>query len=385
MARRPSVLNQQQWEFAEQVRHHACDHLADPALGARDREGEFWDEGWRQCAAMNLCGLPVPTELGGAGADRRTTAASLEALGYGCSDAGLNFALNAHLWSAVIPIWQFGNDEQRDAYLGRLCRGEWIGLHAMTEPSSGSDAFSLATVAEPDDDGYVLRGRKTLITNAPLARLFVVFARSPGSDGPLGVSAFVVEAGTPGLTITEPTRKLGLRTALMADLVLDGVRVGRESILGTAGRGARVFIASMEWERLLIMAAQLGTLERSLEEAIAYAKRRRQFGRSISEFEAVSDKLVDAQVGMEAARAFLYETAWSYDNGETRPGRAAAVKLFAAETVLKAALDLVQVHGGLGFTEELAFERRLRDAVGARLYSGSSEMMRRLVARDMGL
>jgi alkylation response protein AidB-like acyl-CoA dehydrogenase len=379
------LLDEGRRGFVDEVRRFASEQLEDPALPARDAAREFWDEGWRRCAAMGLCGLPVPSELGGAGADRVTTAAALEALGYGCSDAGLVFSLNAHLWSTVIPVWQFGSEQQRGRYLGPLCRGEWIGLHAMTEPDSGSDAFSLTTVAEPDGDGYVLGGRKTLITNAPVARLFLVFARAPGSEGPLGVNAFLVESDAPGLTVTPPTDKLGLRTAPMADLVLDEVRVGADSLLGPAGRAARVFATSMEWERLLIMAGQLGALQRSLEEAVAYARRRRQFGAPIAEFEAVADKLVDARVALAAARALMYETAWSYDHGEMRPGPAAAVKLLSAETVLRAALDLLQVHGGLGYTRELPFERRLRDAVGARLYSGTSELMRRILATDMGL
>ena len=379
------LLDQGRRGFVDELRRFASEQLDDPALAARDAAGEFWEEGWKRCAAMGLCGLPVPDDLGGVGADRVTTAAALEALGYGCSDAGLVFSLNAHLWSTVIPLWRFGSEQQRDRYLSPLCRGEWIGLHAMTEPGSGSDAFSLATLADPEGDGYVLRGRKTLITNAPLARLFVVFARAPGSEGPLGVSAFLVESDARGLTVAPPSDKLGLRTALMSDLVLDEVRVGADSLLGPAGRAARVFATSMEWERLLIMAAQLGALQRSLEEAVAYAKRRRQFGAPIAEFEAVADKLVDARVGLAAARALMYETAWSYDHGETRPGPAAAVKLLSAETVLRAALDLLQVHGGLGYTRELPFERRLRDAVGARLYSGTSELMRRILASDMGL
>jgi L-prolyl-PCP dehydrogenase len=356
------LLDEERRSFVDEVRRFARDELADPSFPERDAAGEFWREGWRRCAAKGLCGLPLPRDLGGLGADRVTTAAALEALGYGCDDAGLIFSLNAHLWSAVVPVWYFGTDEQRGSYLQRLCSGEWIGLHAMTEPDSGSDAFALSTVAEPDGAGYVLRGRKALITNAPLADLLIVFARSPGSTGALGVSAFLVEAATRGISVEKPAEKLGLRTSPLADVALDGVRVGREAVLGKAGRGAGVFAASMEWERLLIMAAQLGALERALEQDLSKA---RNDGRN-------ADRLIDARVGLAAARALLYETAWSYDHGETRAGPAAAVKLLASETILRAALELPD-------------GRRLRDAVGGRLYSGTSQLMRRLVARDMGL
>ncbi len=356
------LLDEERRSFVDEVRRFAAEELSDPTLAARDAAGEFWEEGWRRCAARGLCGLPVPVELGGSGADRVTTAGALEALGYACPDAGLLFSLNAHLWSAVVPVWRFGSPDQQDRYLRRLCSGEWIGLHAMTEPNSGSDAFALATVAEPDGDGHVLSGRKTLITNTPLARLFIVFARARGSQGALGVSAFLVEAEAEGLSVGRPVDKLGLRTSPMADVVLEDVRVGPDALLGKAGRGAQVFAASMEWERLLIMASQLGALTRALEDALPEARRGN----------GSADALVDVHVGLSAARALLYETAWAYDHGEARPGAAAAVKLLASETVLRAALELPD-------------ERRLRDAVGGRLYSGTSQLMRRLVARDMGL
>jgi alkylation response protein AidB-like acyl-CoA dehydrogenase len=358
------LLAEDRHGFVDEVRRFACHELVDPALVERDAAGEFWAEGWRRCGAMGLCGLPVPEELGGVGADRVTTAAALEALGYGCTDAGLVFSLNAHLWSAVVPIWRYGSGEQRERYLRRLCSGEWVGLHAMTEPDSGSDAFALSTVAERDGDGFVLRGRKTLITNTPLAKLYIVFARAPGTEGALGVSGYLVEAGAEGASVERPAEKMGLRTSPMADLVLDDVRVGPDALLGKAGRGASIFASSMEWERLLIMAAQLGALEHSLEDAAAAA-------RSGAE-EPHPDTLANTGVALAAARALLYETAAAYDAGETRPGPAAAVKLLASETVLRAAIDLSD-------------DRRLRDAVGGRLYSGTSQLMRRLVARDMGL
>jgi len=379
------LLSREQQEFALTIQRMAEDRLVDPNLRVRERAGEFWPDGWKQCAAAGLCGLPVPDDLGGGGADRVTTAAALEALGYGCTDAGLVFSINAHLWSAVVPLWQFGTPAQQERYLRPLCRGEWIGLHAMTEPESGSDAFSLRTTATPDGSGFVLRGRKTFITNAPIADLLLIFARSPGSTGGFGVTGYLVEATAPGLSIESSTDKLGLRTSPMADVVLDDVRVAGDAVLGKPGRGAQIFTASMEWERSLIMAGQLGSLRSALDDACDYARTRQQFGRPIGDFESVSDKLADIHVGLEAARALLYETAWRYDNGARGAALAAGVKLFSAELVLRASLDLLQVHGGSGFTTDLDFERRLRDAVGGRIYSGTSEIMRRLVAKELGL
>ena len=367
------------------MRRFAQDQLADPDITRRDDSAEFWTEGWRRCGALGLCGLPAPEEYGGGGADRLTTAAALDALGYGCVDGGLVFSIQAHLWSSVIPLWHFGTSDQKAAYLPKLCRGEWVGLHAITEPGSGSDAFALTTIAHRTANGFVLRGRKSLITNAPIAGLFIIFARSPGSEGSLGISGFLVEDGTPGLVVERSTSKLGLRTSPMAEIVLEDVHVPREAVLGREGRGAQIFATSMVWERSMIMASTLGALDRSLEEALSYARERRQFGKPIGSFQAVSDKLVDTRVALDAARALLYETAWRYDHGEKDAAPAAAVKLFAAEVAVRSALALLQVHGGYGFTRDFPHERVLRDAIGGRLYSGTSEMMRRIVARSMGL
>ena len=354
-------------------------------MAARDESGEFWREGWRKCAAIGLCGLPAPEELGGGGADRLTTAGALDALGYGCSDGGLVFSIQAHLWTTVIPLWHYGTTDQQAAYLARLCSGELVGLHAITEPGSGSDAFSLTTVARRDGDDFVINGRKAFITNAPVADLFIIFARAPESQGAFGISAFIVEGGAPGLVVERPTQKLGLRTSPMAEIALEGVRVPRHALLGREGRGAQIFLTSMLWERSLIMASTLGAIERSIEEATAYARERVQFGQPISSFQAVSDRLVDARVTLDAARALLYETAVRYDRGEKDLGPAAAAKLFSSEVALSASLGLLQVLGGYGYTRDFPFERRLRDVVGGRIYSGTSDMMRRLVARSMAI
>jgi alkylation response protein AidB-like acyl-CoA dehydrogenase len=300
--RHSPLLSDDGREFADTVRRFAVKELVDPELATRDATGVFWREGWRRCASIGLCGLPAPTEFGGGGADRVTVAAALEALGYGCADAGLVFSLNAHLWSSVVPVWQFGTEEQQQRYLRGLCSGDLIGLHAMTEPESGSDAYSLTTVARRHDGGYVLKGTKALITNSPVADLFLIFARSPGSEGPLGVSAFLVESGQDGLQVGPPTDKLGLRTSPMGQVVLDDVRIGEDALLGREGRGARIFATSMEWERSLIMSSALGSLDRSLEEATAYARTRRQFGAAIGTFEAVADKLVEVRVQVDTVR-----------------------------------------------------------------------------------
>lgn len=379
------LLKTEERELAERVRKLAEEQLQDPDLASRDEKGEFWRVGWSRCAELGLCGLPAPAALGGCGTSRVATAAVLEALGYGCEDAGLVFALGAHLWTGVIPIWQHGSQAQHERLLGPLCRGELIAAHAMTEPGSGSDAFSLTTTARPDGDGWRLTGCKTLVTNGPTAGVLTVFARAPGTEGPMGVSAFLIEPPVEGLEIKRSISKLGLRTAPMAEIALNGVRVSASALLGRENRGARIFTTAMEWERTLIMASQLGMLRRAIEETVDYARTRRQFGQPIGSFQAVGHRVAQTSVELEAARALLYQAALRLDAGERDQAASAAVKLFASETLLPGCLALLDVHGGHGFTRDLPFERRLRDAVGARLYSGTSDLMRVIVARSLGL
>lgn len=377
-------LSEEQRAFADSVRSFALTRLDDETLPERDREGRFWHDGWRACAALNLCGLPAPGQYGGSDADHLTTAAALEGLGYGCRDGGLVFSISAHLWSAVVPIWQHGTAEQRAKYLPKLTTGEWIGVHAMTEPEAGSDSLALATTATPDGDAVVLNGTKTFITNAPIADVFIVFARSPGSVGPRGVTAYLVDGGAAGLTIGRSIDKLGLRTSPMAELVLQDVRVDQNAALGRVGRGTLVFSTSMAWERVLIMAGSLGAAYRALEDTIEYARTRRQFGRPIGSFYAVAEKLVDVRVTLDSARALLYEAAWRVDHDAGDAATAAATKLAVSESVVSAALQLVQVHGASGYTKEVPIERHLRDVLGSRIYSGTSDMMRTIVAGAMG-
>src|SRR5215217_5244137 len=256
------MLSPAQRQLAAALLRFAQEELGDPDLARRDRDSTFWWGGWRRCADRGLCGLPAPPAVGGAGADRVTTAAALEALGYGCPDAGLAFSLSAHLWSAVVPLTRYGTSGQQARWLPGLCGGEHIGLHAMTEPGSGSDAYALQTTATPEGAGWRLTGRKTLVTNAPTATLLVVFARAPGSTGPRGISAFVVDGAAEGVERTGPVAKLGMRTSPLGDVSFEGVRVGRDALLGTEGHGSRVFSTSMQWERCLIMAPQLGMLRR---------------------------------------------------------------------------------------------------------------------------
>ena len=351
----------------------------------RDRDGEFSRQLWTRCAEFGIQGLPFPETYGGRGCDIVTTVLALEALGYTCRDSGLLFGIGAQMWSVQMPILRFGTEEQKRRYLPRLCDGTAIGAHGMTESESGSDAFSLRTTAERRGDRYVLNGAKTFVSNAPVADVFLVFATVDRGKGVLGVTGFLVDRATRGIQVSRPIEKMGLTTSPMAEVVFEDCEVPVENRLGREGRGATIFDDSMEWERSCILAPFVGALARQLESSVRYAKERRQFGKRIGDFQAVSGKLVQMKARLETGRLLLYRAAWTKQQGLPAAGEAALAKLYLGEACLQSSLDAVQVHGGYGFTREYEFERMVRDAVGGRLYSGTSEIQAAIIARTLGL
>jgi alkylation response protein AidB-like acyl-CoA dehydrogenase len=377
-------VTEEQAEFHRSVVRFAL-ALPQEDVARRDRAAEFWREGWDRCAAVGLPGLPVPECYGGAGADVVATMLALEALGYGCHDGGLVFSLNAHLWSSVVPLWLHGTDEQRDRWLPGLCKGDLIGSHAITEPEAGSDAFALRTRAVPSNGGFVLNGRKMFITNAPVADLMVIFARTKDALGPFGISAFVVERDTPGFCVEHPIDKMGLRTSPMSEVVLEDCHVPREAVLGGMDRGANVFDTAMRWERACIMASQVGVMRRTMESCARYARQRRQFGQAIGKFQAVADKIVNMKIALDASRLLVLRTGWLMDHGHDALAEAAIAKAFVAEASVRTQLDAIQIHGGYGYATDTGIERQLRDAVGGTIYSGTSEIQRLIIARSLSL
>ena len=360
--------------------------VLNPGAAERDRDQTFSRELWRRCGEIGIQGLPVPEEYGGSGVDPLTCAIALEALGYGCRDGGLVFSLCAHLLSCVVPLWQHGNEAQKRRYLPGLCNGTLIGVHAMTEPGSGSDAFALRTKAERDGAGFRINGTKIFISNGPVADLVIVFAMTDAAKGYHGgVTAFLVESGTPGFSAGPKFEKMGLRTSPIGELVFTDLYVPEEAILAGVGAGSALFTASMDWERICLFASHVGAIERLLETAISYARTRTQFGQAIGKFQAVSHRIVDMKVQLEAARLLAYRAAWRLGHARNASLDASMTKLFVSESLVQAALATVQVHGGYGFMAEYEVERALRDAVGSTLYSGTSEMQRNIIARWLGL
>jgi alkylation response protein AidB-like acyl-CoA dehydrogenase len=357
----------------------------DRDLARRDEAGEFSPEAWRACAKFGVQGLPVPAGLGGGGADILTTVLVMEALGYGCRDNGLLFSLNAQMWSLQMPLVKFGTPAQQQAYLPGLISGDLVGVHAMTEPDSGSDAFSMRTRAERKGGGYLLNGTKLYITNAPVADVVLVFAAHPGKPKMAGISAFLVEKGTPGFSVTRGLDKMGLRTSPMGEVVLEDCFVPAGNRVGSEGAGMAIFNSSMTWERSCILASAVGAMQRQLEECVGYARTREQFGQPIGKFQAVAGKVADMYLRVEAARLLIYQTAWLGQQGKSVLAEAAAAKLFTSEAWIQSSLDAVQLHGAYGYMKESGVERDLRDAVAGTIYSGTSEIQRVILARMLGI
>ncbi len=351
----------------------------------RDHNHEFWQEGWDKCAAFGILGLPVPEEHGGSGCDLTTTIAAMEALGYGCSDLGLIFAINAHLWTNTIPILTYGSDEQKQKYLPKLCSGELIGANGASEPECGSDVYSMTTRAVRDGDDYVLNGQKTFVSNALDCGLIVAYASTNLDAGHMGVTAFILERDTPGLAIGNAIHKMGLRTSSMAELFFEDCRVPAANLLGREGGGAACFDCSMEWERGCILAMHLGAMKRQMEKCIDYSRQRKQYGHPIGRYQSVANRIVDMKVRLEAARPLVYKIGWQKDRGKNAMLEAAVAKLFLSEAAVASGLDSIQVFGGYGYMTEFELERDLRDAVGSRIYSGTVEIQRNIIARLIGL
>jgi alkylation response protein AidB-like acyl-CoA dehydrogenase len=376
--------SEEQTQLREAAGSFARKELND-GLPERDKHGEFNRAGWKKCAEFGIQGLPIPKEYGGMGADPLTTVGILESLGYGCKDNGLVFSINAHIWTLEIPLLDFGSEEQKRRYLPRLCNGELIGGNAMSEPGSGSDAYSLRTTAERRGDRYVLNGSKVFVTNGPVGDLIVVFATVDRSRGPNGISAFLVEKDFPGFKAGRKLEKMGLRTSPMAELFFEDCEVPVENRLGREGNGQSLFNHSMTWERSCILASAVGAMERLLEISIRYARDRKQFGQPIGKFQLVATKIVDMKMRLEEARAALYRTAWLHGKRKKIFLEAALTKLTISENWVKCAEDAIQIHGGYGYMTEYEVERELRDALGSKLYSGTSEIQRVLVASLLGL
>lgn len=357
-----------------------------PGAAERDRKHEFPRDLWHKCGDLGLTGLPVPESYGGSGLSPLSTAVALEALGYGCTDGGLAFSICAHLLACVVPIWKHGSEALKQRYLADLCAGRLIAVNAMTEAQTGSDPFAMASRAEREGDGFRINGSKIFCSNGPVADLAVVYAATDKSKGYHGgITAFLVPTDSTGFKVGQVFEKMGLRTSPISELVLDNVHVPDGNVIGRPGGGGPVFAESMDWERALLGACHIGGMQRLLEGSLRHARNRKQFGQLIGKNQAVSHKLADMKVRLEAARWLLYRAAASLESSREAGFHAAIAKLFVSEAFVDSARAGIQVLGGYGYMVESEVERLMRDALGSTIYSGTSEMQRNIIARWLGL
>ena len=352
-----------------------------PVANQMDREAVYPSALVRRLGEMGFMGMFVPEELGGSGMDLVSYVVAMEEISKAWASLGVIMSVNNSL---VCPlILRFGSAEQKKRYLASLARGERLGCYALTEPASGSDAGSIQTRAKRVGNDYVLNGNKIFITNGSRADLAIVYAVTQPAKGKKGISAFLVEKNSPGFMVSKLEDKLGLRSSDTATLLFEDCAVPQESLLGEEGDGFRIALATLDGGRIGIAAQSLGIAQGCLEESVAYAKQRRQFGRAIAEFQAIQWMLADMATEIDAARLLTYRAAWLAQQGRTFTKEAAMAKLFASEAANRIAYKAIQIFGGYGYTKEFAVERFFRDARVTTLYEGTSEIQRLVIARRL--
>lgn len=371
--------------FRKEVVSFVGSELTDDIVD-RDKSGTFSAANWKKCASFGMQGMAIPPEYGGTGrADILTAVLAMEGAGAACGDLGLLFGLNAQMWAVQLPILQFGTEDQKQRYLPKLCSGEWVGAHAVTERASGSDMFNMKTTAEKCAGGYRLNGTKCMITLAPVADMALVLATVDPNLGKWGVTAFLVEKDRPGFEARPAQDKMGLRTVPFGELALCDCVVPEDNRLGGEGSGVSLSQHSLEYERCCILASQIGTMERQLHTTVEFARSHIRFGQPIGKFQSVSNRVADMKMRIETARLLLYKVAWLKQRGQSAMLDAAILKLYLSECFVDSSMDAVRVQGGRGYITDNGVERDLRDAVGGVFYAGTSDIQRNIIASLLGL
>jgi len=362
----------------------ARDELDDGGGAAREAAGQLNRDGWLRCAEKGLFRLGAPARYGGRDGDLLALTVALEALGYACPGVSLIYAATAHIAGAVLTLAQFGSHEQLDRFFVPLLDGRAIGAQAITEPGAGSDVSRLATTARLDGYEYVLDGEKLYCTNAPIADIIVTYCTVDPGRGVFGQSAFIVPAATPGLRVTVMP-KMGLSGCPLGRVTFDGCHVPASLRLGADGQGAVVFKRSILAERVLMMAGIVGAMRRQLEACVERARTRRQFGQAIGRFQYVAGRVTDMKLRYETSRLLLYKAAHHRQASRELELDAAMAKLHISESYLASSLDAVQVFGGEGYTTAAEVNQALLQAVGGRIYAGTSEVQRLIIGKLMGI
>lgn len=352
-----------------------------PLAAEVDEQERFPKESLVKLAKIGAFGIPFPKEYGGAGATNVMYSMAVEELSRVCATTGV--VVSAHTSLCVNPIYEFGTEEQKMQYLPKLCSGEWIGAFGLTEPNAGTDAAGQQTVAVLDRDHYVLNGSKIFITNAAFADVFVVVAMTDRSKGTHGISAFIVEKGMKGFSVGKEEKKLGIRGSATCELIFEDCIVPKENLLGREGQGFSIAMKTLDGGRIGIASQALGIAQGAMDETVAYTKERKQFGRSLSQFQNTQFQMADMQTRVAASRYLVRAAAWKKDQKLPYSVDASYAKLFAAETAMEVTTKAVQLHGGYGYTRDYPIERMMRDAKITEIYEGTSEVQRMVIAASL--
>ncbi len=370
-------LNEEHEMLRKMIREFAEQQVA-PTAAERDEEERFDRSIFEQMAELGLTGIPWPEKYGGAGADYLSYCIAVEELSR--VDASIGVTLSAHVSLASWPIYKFGTEEQKLKFLKPLAQGKKMGAYCLTEPGSGSDSAGMRTTAVKDGDHYILNGSKIFITNAGEAEIYIVFAVTDPALKHKGVTAFIVEKGTPGFTMGKKEKKLGIRSSPTLAVNFEDARVPAENMLGEEGQGFKIAMMTLDGGRNGIAAQALGIAQGAFEHARDYAKDRQQFGKPISALQAIQFKLADMATKIEAARLLTYQAAWLEDQGLPYGKASAMSKVFAGDTAMEVTTEAVQVFGGYGYTREYPVERFMRDAKITQIYEGTNEIQRVVIS-----
>lgn len=355
-----------------------------PGAAERDEEARFDRDVWDKAAEMGLMGMPFPEEYGGEGAGVIDTCIVGEALAYGGNDVGFDLSWGAHIAIGGVPIWQVGTEEQKKKYLPKIASGETIAGFGLTEPGAGSDSAGIISTAEKKDGYYVLNGVKTFITNGPVGDIFIVLAKTDKEKGAKGISGFIIEKDFPGFSIGNEIHKMGNRSSPTSDLIMDNCEVPEENLLGVENMGFfQVGMATLGWERTIMLATTLGIMEYELDVCVTYSKQREQFGKPICRFQSVANMLADMKMNAELSRWILMKAAWNKEVGIDDMALSSICKLQISEASVRSAAMAVQIHGGYGYTKEYDVERLFRDNVLGTLGGGTSEIQRHIIAQSL--
>lgn len=375
-------LTKEQLMIRDMVRDFAEKEVK-PYARELDETHSFRLDTFQKMGKLGLMGIPFPEKYGGSGGDTTSYVIAVEEIGKACGGTGLSYAAAVSLGAS--PIYNFGTEEQKQEWLVPMAQGKALGSFGLTEPNAGSDAGGTRTKAVLDGDEYVINGEKCWITNASYARQVIITAvTGEREDGKKIITALIVPTDAPGMTITSDYQKMGVRASNTSQIVLENVRVPKENVLGDPQRGFSQFLNTLDGGRISIAALSVGIAQAAFEKALAYAKERVQFGRSISKFQAIQFKLADMAMEIELARNMVYKAAWLKDNNKLFSKEAAYAKLFASEMGFRVCNQAIQIHGGYGYMAEYDVERHLRDIKLMEIGEGTSEIQRVVISRLIG-